>query len=67
MGADGEGRRSGLSWMAIPCDVGGNPVEYLFQVGGERGDGDSGGAGWFWGAWMVGLECRCGCMQMILN
>lgn len=34
VGADGEGRRSGLTWMAVPCDVGGNPVEYLFQVGG---------------------------------
>lgn len=37
MGSDGEGRRSGLSWMAIPCDVGDNPVEYLFQVRGKEG------------------------------
>ena len=32
IGTPGEGRVSGVSWMAIPCDVGGNPVEYIFQV-----------------------------------
>jgi len=32
VGADGEGRVSGVAWMAIPCDTGDNPVQYMFQV-----------------------------------